>query len=71
MKKLFLPAAVAVCSTFLLTGCVALQLGGGDKREVQNPTLGQQLTDLKTAKDTGAITDAEYQAQKAKLLGNK
>jgi hypothetical protein len=35
------------------------------------PTLGQQLLDLQKAKDTGVITDAEYQAQKAKLLENK
>ena len=40
-----------------------------DERGVQNPTVGQQLIDLQKAKDAGAITDAEYQAQKAKLLG--
>lgn len=34
-------------------------------------SLGQQLIDLKKAKDAGAITDVEYQAQKAKLLINK
>ncbi len=41
------------------------------EHEVQAPTIGQQLIDLQKAKDAGAITDAEYQAQKAKLLGNK
>lgn len=52
-----------------LGGCVAAignrdaQRGGG--------TLGQQLVDLQKAKDAGAITDAEFQAEKAKLLGNK
>jgi len=35
------------------------------------PTLGQQLIDLQKAKDAGVISDAEYQAQKARLLGNK
>jgi hypothetical protein len=35
------------------------------------PTVGQQLIDLKKAKDTGAISDAEYEAEKAKLLGNE
>jgi hypothetical protein len=35
------------------------------------PTLGQQLVDLQKAKDAGVITDAEYQAQKARLLENK
>ena len=32
-------------------------------------TIGQQLMDLQKAKDTGAITDAEFQAGKAKALG--
>jgi hypothetical protein len=54
-----------------LTGCLGLQIGGGDKHEVQYATMGQQLIDLKAAKDAGAITDAEFQIQKAKLLGNK
>jgi Short C-terminal domain len=48
-----------------------LQVGGGDKKETPRPTLGQQLTDLKTARDAGAITDAEYEMQKAKLLHGK
>jgi hypothetical protein len=39
-----------------------------DGNKVQSPTIGQQLIDLKKAKDAGAITDAEYQEQKAKLL---
>jgi len=55
----------------LLTGCLALQVGGGDKKDVEQATIGQQLIDLKTARDAGAITDAEYQTQKAKLLGGK
>jgi len=71
MKKLFPLAAVAICSMFLLTGCIGLQLGGGQSHEINNPTLGQQLVDLQKAKDSGAINDAEYQAQKAKLLNSK
>ena len=70
MKKL-LPPAVITASAMLLTGCLALQLGGGTSHEVSNPTLGQQLVDLQKAKDSGAITDAEYLTQKAKLLGGK
>lgn len=42
-----------------------------EQSQIQTATLGQQLIDLQKAKDTGAITDAEYQAQKAKLLGNQ
>lgn len=42
-------------------------------QQMATPTIGQQLMDLKKAKDSGAITDAEYQAEKAKILstGNK
>jgi hypothetical protein len=32
------------------------------------PTLGQELIDLKMAKDQGVITEEEYQAQKRKLM---
>jgi hypothetical protein len=42
-----------------------------DSHDVHATTLGQQLIDLQKAKDDGAITDAEYQTQKDKLLGNK
>jgi len=34
-------------------------------------SVGQQLIDLSKAKEAGVITDAEFQVQKAKLLGNK
>jgi hypothetical protein len=71
MKKLFVPGLAIVAATLLLTGCVGLSFGGGDKTAVQKPTIGQQLIDLQKAKDAGAITDSEYQAQKAKLLANK
>jgi len=52
----------------LLTGCVAA-IGNGETRSA---TVGQQLVDLQKAKDAGALTEAEFQEQKAKLLrGNK
>jgi hypothetical protein len=59
--------ALAFSLIVLFTGCIAI--GTGPKSEHTNATLGQQLIDLKTAKDTGAITEVEYKAQKAKLLG--
>ena len=52
----------------LFSGCLNLQLGGGTSSKAQAPTVGQQLVDLQKAKDAGAINDAEYQTQKAKLL---
>ena len=48
-----------------------MQVGGGDKQEAQKATLGQQLIDLKAAKDAGAITESEYEAQRARLLHAK
>ncbi len=35
------------------------------------PTLGQELIDLKMAKDQGVITDEEYQDKKRKLMENQ
>jgi hypothetical protein len=55
----------------LLTGCLDLHLGGGVTTRSEKPTPGQQLIDLHKAKDAGIITEAEYQAQKAILLGEK
>jgi hypothetical protein len=54
----------------LLTGC-SWSVGSSPKTSNVLPTTGQQLIDLQKARDSGAITDAEYQAQKAKALGNK
>jgi hypothetical protein len=71
MKKLLLPTLVGFLAMTLLTGCIGLSLGGGTSNHTQSPTIGQQLIDLQKAKDAGTITDAEYQAQKAKVLGNK
>jgi len=59
---------IGLSALTLLSGCLDLKLGGGTTTRPQTATLGQQLLDLQHARDTGAITDAEYQAQKAKLL---
>lgn len=71
MKLRLVPVLLALATTTLLTGCLNLQIGGGSTSKAQPPTVGQQLTDLQKAKDTGAITEAEYQAQKAKILNEK
>ena len=68
MKKLIVSTVVAMTLVTLLNGCIAI--GTGPKSQQTNATLGQQLIDLQNAKPAGAITDAEYQAQKAKLLAN-
>ena len=71
MKKLFIPLSASLLAMTLLTGCLNLEVGGGTTTKPQAPTVGQQLIDLQKAKDAGAISDADYQAQKAKLLNNK
>jgi len=55
----------------LLTGCIGLSIGSGTTSKPASATTGQQLIDLQKAKDAGAITEAEYQAQKAKILSEK
>ena len=71
MKKLLISTLIGLSAMTLLTGCLAIKLGGGSTSKPQSPTVGQELTDLQHAKDAGAISDAEYQAQKAKILGNR
>jgi len=64
MKRAFL---LLFCGGLFLTGC-AIQIGN---RAPDNDTLGQQLVDLKKAKDSGALSDSEYEAQRSKLLSAK
>jgi hypothetical protein len=66
-KLTALSLAVLTCVS---SGCV-FSLGGGTRSQTQNATLGQQLIDLKAAKDTGAMSESEYETQKAKLMNEK
>ena len=67
MKKRYASPLIALIALTLLAGC-AWQVGG-DKRYVKSePTVGQQLIDLQHARDTGAISEPEYQLEKAKIL---
>lgn len=70
MKKLFLSTLAGLFTLTLITGCET-HLGGGSTTRIEQPTIGQQLIDLQRAKEAGAITDAEYQSEKAKLLQSK
>ncbi|HYG36526.1 MAG TPA: hypothetical protein VEC99_17160 [Clostridia bacterium] len=70
MKKLFVPVLITLSSMLLLSGCVAA-IGNRDGRHGGNTTLGQQLIDLQKAKEAGALSDVEYETEKAKLLRNK
>jgi len=70
MKKTIIASLIAIAATVMLAGC-NVELGTGSTTKIQNATVGQQLIDLKKAKDDGAISDEEYQAQKARILNGK
>lgn len=42
--------------------------GGHTQKQVSTTTLGQELSDLKSALDKGAITESEYRAVKEELI---
>jgi hypothetical protein len=69
-QKIVALAALAALAT-MLTGCV-VALGNRvpeNQRDAKGqPTLGKQLTDLKQARDSGAINEDEYQAAKKRLI---
>ncbi len=71
MKKRIIPVLLGLSFAALLSGCIGLTIGGGTTSKTAPATVGQQLIDLQKAKDTGAITEAEYQTQKAKILNEK
>jgi hypothetical protein len=52
----------------LACGC-AWSIGGSKEASASHePTRGQELIDLKKAKDLGAINEEEYQAQRNKIM---
>ena len=59
-------AAAALAATLMAAGC------GGN--EVLQPTVsvsvGQQLIDLKKARDSGAVSERDYERQKEQLIDN-
>jgi hypothetical protein len=69
MKMLRETMRIAVAATVL---SAAMALAGCGGEEVVRPTVsvsvGQQLIDLKKAHDSKALTDKEYESQKAKLI---
>jgi hypothetical protein len=50
-----------------MVSCIAVGTGG-EKIE-QKPTFGQELIDLKKARDAGAISEQEYKEMKVELKG--
>ena len=68
MKKILAALLITLPCLLFLTGCLDLSLGGGSHTSAQPPTLGQQLIDLQNAEKSGAISEAEYQSLKIKLM---
>lgn len=57
--------------TLTLAAGLAVLAGCSSNEVLRGPvdvTVGQQLIDLKTAHDNGALTQAEYDAQRRRLI---
>ena len=68
LKKMSL-ASLVTAALLSLAAC-----GGGGaevKSEINTTSKGQQLIDLKKAVETGAMTQAEYDSERAKVLNAK
>jgi hypothetical protein len=62
-SRIILPGALPLL--ILLGGCIAV---GARPQAHVNPTLGQQLVDLQRARNTGALSEPEYESMRARLL---
>ena len=67
MKKQWTLVVALAWATAILTGCVAA-IGNRDADLGRGTTVGQQLIDLQKAKEAGALTETEYQDQRARVL---
>jgi hypothetical protein len=68
--RLLLLLPVAALTASVLSGCV-FAVGVPNSELRPKPTLGRQLSDLKQARDSGAITEEEYQTAKKRLIEEK
>ena len=59
---------IALLAVFAFTGCVVALGNKVPENTKGQPTLGKQLTDLKQARDSNAISEEEYQAAKKRLI---
>ena len=65
-RKILIALVAALVVSLPLAACGG---GGADvKSEVKTTTTGQELTDLKKAFDSGAITQEEYERERKKTL---
>jgi hypothetical protein len=63
---------IKIGATACLLGCFATgcawQIGGDKAAKCNQPTKGQELIDLKKARDVNAISEAEYETQKQQVM---
>ncbi len=64
MRKII---CVLLMLTLLTTMVSCIAVGAGGKKVENQPTIGQQLIDLKKARDENAISKQEYAELKEKL----
>ena len=66
---------IAVCgliaASTTLTGCVVAFGNRVPPGTEAKTTLGKELTDLKQARDAGAMTEEEYQSTRQRLIEGK
>ena len=60
---------ISLAGLLSLSGCIAAI--GNDSPPRSSATVGQQLIDLQKARDSGAMTEAEYQTQRGKFLRDR
>ena len=71
MKNSFIAGMLALSVLALTSGCLSISVGGGSSSESDKPTTSEQLNDLKKARDSGAITQEQYDTQRAKIIQGK
>lgn len=64
-RRTLATAAPLIAAALLMTGCIGIR---AEKIYSDAPTLGQELTDLKSAHDSGVIDDAEYARLRSRLI---
>jgi hypothetical protein len=57
-------------ATFLVCAATLPACGSDPPRPTVSVSVGQQLIDLKKAKDSGALSAREYESQKEQLIRN-
>jgi|tagenome__1003787_1003787.scaffolds.fasta_scaffold15879541_1 hypothetical protein len=72
MRTHLLARPIALTLGIVLLGHAAgcIFIASDESKAAPRATVGRQLTDLKVARDNGAIDDQEYQRTKAKLLSD-